>query len=275
MKKLGLILVLALSSASTSAADDHEAAAAVDDVIIVRIVDDGWGEANPETVERLLDHTARHFLQHFPDRLVGVVEIKPKGGPIVLFRRGPAGEYRVRLNTGDRYWSQYVFQFSHELCHILTNYDDDPHGNDWFEEALCELASLYVLRQMGEVWKTDAPYPHWKAYAAHLTTYAQQRIDKASMDERVTLAQWYRQHEKTLRRFATRRSLNNVVAVELLPLFESQPESWEAVTWLNAAEVDHPQTFREYLRDWHDHAPPRHRLFIRKIAAKFGVSLLE
>ena len=67
--------------------------------------------------------------------------------PIVLFKRGPRGGSSL-LNTSDRYWCQYAFQFAHEIGHILCRYKDGDSTNKWFEETLCETASLYAL----EAW---------------------------------------------------------------------------------------------------------------------------
>ena len=69
-------------------------------------------------------------------------------GPIVLYQRGKQGEYIVKLNTQDRFWCQYAFQFSHEIGHILCGYKDGDASNLWFEETLGEVASLYALLRL-------------------------------------------------------------------------------------------------------------------------------
>ncbi|MBI1374805.1 MAG: hypothetical protein GC159_18955 [Phycisphaera sp.] len=263
---------LLVAGCAATMADDSAPTPPVGELTL-QIEPEGWGDAKPKTVEQLLHYTGRELLRQFPGRELDPIHVEPKGGPIVLFKRGASGEYRVKLNTGGLYWSQYAYQFSHELCHILCKYDEDPHHNDWFEESICELASLYTLRRMSETWQSDPPYPHWKPYAPHLAEYAQERIDKATLPAGMTLARWFREHEKTLYANATRRDLNNVVAVALLDLFEERPANWEAITWLNAATPTGPQTFEQYLQDWLNHAPERHRLFIRQIAARFGIAL--
>lgn len=67
--------------------------------------------------------------------------------------------------------------------------------------------------------------------------------------------------------------MNNIVAVQLLPLLEENPKNWEAVTWLNKAKSTQSQTFGDYLSDWHKHAPQRHRAFIKQIGELFGVEV--
>lgn len=124
-------------------------------------------QASLQDVEKVLYSAAGELWVFFPDRSLKPILVEPKGGPITLYKRGPNGEFRVRLATGKTYWSQYAFQFAHEFCHVLCNYREDGRGNKWFEEALCEVASLFALGRMAETWKTAPPYPNWKSYAPH------------------------------------------------------------------------------------------------------------
>ena len=235
----------------------------------IRPAAEGW-KASQADVKAVLNSAAKPLWIQFPDRQLKPILVQPRGGPIVLFRRGENGEYLVRLDTGEQYWAQYSYQFAHEFCHILCNYDEDVHRNKWFEETLCEVASLYSLRAMAEQWKTDPPYANWKSYSASLKSYADDRIAEAPLPEGQTLAQWFADHQATLYQEATNRKLNNVAAVQLLPMLEKNPASWEAVTWLNEAKSTQSQTFADYLSDWHKHAPEKHRRFIVEVGAKFG-----
>jgi hypothetical protein len=239
------------------------------DILVVR---DGW-EADRDTVRKVLESTAAELWQYFPQRELKPLVVYPKGGPITLFRRGPCGEIVIRLNTGKTFWAQYAFQFAHEFCHVLCGYDVDNHGNDWFEESLCELASIFVLRRMGQTWQTGPPFDHWKSFAPHLTSYAEDLIEPCRLGDGKTLAEWYGQHAEGLRAPAASRDLNRVVAVALLPIFEESPEHWEAVGHLNDASPDKPQPFAQFLADWRRHAPPKHHAFIGRIASQFGVAI--
>ena len=243
--------------------------AAEPDILVVR---DGWQE-DRDTVRKVFESTAREFSKYFPEQKIEPIIVYPKGGPIVFFQRGPGNEYVVHLDTGRTYWAQYAYQFSHELCHIYCRYDEDGHGNDWFEESICEMASLFVLRRMSETWKTDPPFDHWKDFAPRLADYAEQRLQDSRLKEGQTLAGWYRMHQAELHGSSKKRALNQVVAGELLPLFEASPESWQAVWYLNEAQPNQPQRFEDYLADWHQHAPEKHRAFIEKIAGQLGVEI--
>ena len=264
--RLVVALILILQTVPVQAEDRRL------DLLVVR---NGWGDVNRDTVERLLYSVADTLWQHFPERKLNSIIVRPNGGPITLYQRGPGGEILIRLNTGSTYWSQYTYQFAHEFCHVLCNYDADPHGNDWFEESICEMASLFALRQMGEGWKTNPPFAHWKNYARHLTQYADDRMAKAQLPPGQTLAQWYETHAKQLHGSATKRDLNAVIANALLPMFEKQPQHWEAVTYLNDGRPTQAQTFQAYLRDWYINSPEKHRPFISKIAQEFGLRIAD
>ena len=182
----------------------------------------------------------------------------------------------VLISLGDGRWemgdgSQYAYQFSHELCHILCNYKESGKQNKWFEEALCEMASIYSLRRMAEDWKTRPPYPHWKGYSESLNAYAQDLIDKTSVPE--DLAAWYQANKEHLSRNSGDRPKNRIVGVRLLPLFEKNPGLWQAVASLNKGARRNQQDFPAYLRAWHAHAPRRFGPQIAEIAAILGVGI--
>jgi hypothetical protein len=251
------------------------AARAADHPLDIRPAADApWG-GPIENVEKVLRSAADGLWPYFPGRTLKPILVEPKGGPITLFRRGPNGEYLMRLNTGDLLWAQHAYQFSHEFAHVLANYDEHELRNKWFEESICETASLFVLRRMSETWKARPPYPNWKDYSAALATYADQRIRAAPLPSGKTLAQWYRENEASFRQEPCQRDKNTVVAVALLPLFEKQPERWEAITWLNDGKPHGERTFAKYLGDWHARVPEKHRAIVRRIAREFAVEIEE
>jgi len=245
----------------------------------IRVAEDGWGDAEPGNIRRLLDDVASQFVTNFPVRRFEPVFVSPgSGSPIALLGRTDRGEVRVRLATRDKFWAQYSYQFAHEFCHILCRHEvhfDPKDPNQWFEESLCEAASLFALRRMAQTWKTAAPYPNWKDFAPHLGSYAQRLLDDPArrLLPGVTLAAWHRENSDALRTNSTDRTLNGVVAAELLPLFEEDAMRWEAVEFINNAATKPEKSFAEYLSAWRDNAPRKHSAFIEKIAGRFGLEL--
>lgn len=240
---------------------------------LVIVPDTGWNGARPEDVEAVLSSAGRALLRHAPQAAVPPLEVHPRGGPIVLFERAPTGAIRMHLNTGGNLWSQYAFQFGHELCHVLCRFDRDHRTHTWFEESLCETASLFVLRRMAEEWERDPPYPNWRAYAPRLADYAEQRLAASPLQSTGSLAAWFREHHERLVANPTDREQNLAVASGLLPLFEARPVRWAAVEWLNAGRPGGGLSFREHLLEWCHQAPPECTADIEAIAAAFGERL--
>jgi len=202
--------------------------------------------------------------------------VRGRNGPIVLFQRNPRGEIVVQLDTGNTFWCQYGYQFAHEFCHILCGFDEDFQGNKWFEETLCETASLFVLRAMAKSWKGDPPYAHWKDFRDSLRDYTDNVVlqrDKICEIYDVGLPEFYLDHQKELRQTPCLRDLNGAMSLVFLRLFEEQPERWEAVRWLNAKPSPDGETFQQYLQQWHDAVPTRHKAFVGRVADLFRIEI--
>jgi hypothetical protein len=241
-----------------------------------RISSEGWGGASPPDIEAVLRSAAGTLLSRTPGLTLPVLDVsRSMKDPITLYQRGPAGEIRIKLNVEGFLWSRFAFQFSHELGHVLCGAEEYPNPNMWFEETLCETASLYALSRMAETWKTRPPYPNWTDYAPSLKKYRDERVEKEGdkIPEGTSFQDWFSGLEPKLRTDPHRRSTNLTLAVALLPLFEEAPEHWNALRTLNKVRGDATRSFSRYLGDWSRSAPEHHRGFIAKIAARLGVTL--
>jgi hypothetical protein len=239
----------------------------------LRISSEGWGEASPSDIEAVLRSAAGTLLPRFPGLPLPVLEVSHSTkNPITLFKRGPAGEIRVQLAVEGRLWARFAFQFAHELGHVLCGVEEYPNPNLWFEETLCETASLYALSRMAETWKTRAPYGNWSVYAPQLKKYRDERVETESekIPEGTSLKDWFREKEPKLRADPHLRAANLTLAMALLPLFEEAPEHWGALRHLNGVRGDATRTFPRYLGDWSRSVPERHRDFIAALAARLG-----
>lgn len=248
------------------------AAPATRPALTLKLVPDGWRSASTKDAEAVFRSAASTLLPHFEGITIEPIRVSPRGGPVVLYRRVD-GHVDMRLDTSDTYWAQYAFQFSHEFCHVLCRYREKHPANQWFEESICEIASLYALRAMASRWREAPPYPNWKSYAVKLDEYAADRMDAARLPGKMTLAAWYRENEKALRAKADDRKRNQVVATALLPLFEGRPRSWRAVHHLNDEVPRTEETFEQYLLRWLRQTPEEYRPIIRAIASEFGVPM--
>lgn len=267
MKSAALLLLVLLPAAPQDAAPPK---------LELRLSKDGWGAASTADIDQVLRSAAGTLLPSFPGLKLPPLEVsRSQKDPITLYQRGPAGEIRVKLDVEGRLWARFAFQFSHELCHVVCGVEEYPNPNLWFEESLCETASLFALGRMAEEWKARAPYPNWTDYAPSLRKYRDDRVEKEreKIPEGTTLEAWFRKKEPLLRANPHLRDANLTIAIALVPLFEEEPEHWEALKHLNAVHGAADRSFSRYLGDWSRSAPEKHRAFIRKLAGRLGADV--
>ena len=230
-----------------------------------------WKDSR-ENIQHVLNSTAQTLWRHFPNRRVGKLLVRPKGGPITLSRRGSKGERYVWLDTGDVLWCQYSFQFAHEVGHVLTDNVHYKHRNMWFEESLCELCSLFAMRQLAEDWdKHDGG--KWKRYVPAVRTYVKQRVGKGKLPEGKAFKAWFEAELPSLYADRHLRMKNLVVARQLLPLFEDTPEHLATIGYLNRGDIPELKRFDSFLDNWHKQVPKKHKAFVAKVAKEFGIAV--
>jgi len=240
----------------------------------IRVMRDDWGDASTLDIRGVIASAAGELWKNFPERrLHPIIVQRSRRSPITLYRRGPKGEYLVKVTPKGRYWCQFAYQFAHEFCHILANYSHKtPVANKWFEESLCEMASIYAMRQMAVTWKTSPPYPHWKSYASAIQEYVddlQKAEDK--LPEGKTLAAWYKENSAVLRKASCMREKNRIVANSLLGLFEANPD-WVAIGYLNSGKAA-SDSLQDHLANWYRQTPAKHRKIVASIIKMFELKV--
>lgn len=241
-----------------------------------------WGRAGAPDIAKVAESAAGEIWKHCPrSRIEGIRIYHRADYPQTDYERTRDGSIHIGLATEDTRWSQLAFQFAHEFCHALAQHSEAGvrgahearHANLWFEECLCETASLFSLRRMSETWRTSPPYPNWRGYSSSLAKYASDRLGlrEHRLQTGETFRAWFAQNEAAMRAKAELREKNTIVASQLLPLFEAAPENWEAVTFLNHGPRVKGKTFARKLADWQAASPAVHRTFIARIGAVFGV----
>src|SRR5262249_46766521 len=113
----------------------------------------------------------------------------------------------------------------------------------------------------------------WKSFAEKLHDYADQRLNQTEKLNDLTFAQWYKRNEPDLKKTGTNRPKNQVVAAALLPLFEKEPNRWQAVSYLNQADPKKELSFDEYMRDWHERVPKELKPFVAEVARLFEIAI--
>jgi len=255
--------------------------AARENALAIQVLPGDWGGADRQDIEQLLYAVARELWVYFPDRRLQPITVAPTDRhPFVRYAKGVSGEYVIYLSAKGRFWSQYAYQFAHEFAHVLSNYDRNQRlaqRNQWFDESLCETASLFALRRLGTAWlkgHETVPFAHWRTYGTALQAYAGELLAQPHrvLPAKASFVEWYRGNADTLDMSPYLRERDEVVASVLLPLFEQQPEAWGAIAYLNLEDSDATGSFEQYLANWRRNAPPQHRPFIERVIGLFGLA---
>ena len=239
----------------------------------IQITPNIWGGAKATDIQKVLESTARQIIPYIWQKKLNPIKVgRSQTGPIVLYRRGSSGEYLVRLNTQRTFWSQYAFQFAHELGHIICGYKKGDSSNMWFEESICEPASLFTLIHMTEEWKNNPPYPIWKSYAPAFKKYANDRLKKYPWPKNTSIQDWYKKHKNSLEKNHSNRERNVRIASRLLPFFMNNPSGWETVAFINNQKSDNKISFKNYLQNWKEQLKTSaQEEFVSQIISAFGL----
>jgi hypothetical protein len=262
----GVMLSLALAGAVHASTQDSRALG-----LQIRVVPGGWG-IEAQDIEPVLYATADELVSMLPSKLaVPIIVSHTQGNPVALYHRGAAGEYLVRLHASGASGPLYVYEFAHELCHVLSNHDehaDTRKHNQWFEETLCETASLYALQAVAQKWELSAA-PGRAALAPRLRRFYDALLAERNRElpSGATLAAWLAEHELQLRGNPYIREKNDLVAKQLLPFFQQDPRRWRALAYLNLHAGDASAPLADYLTHWNEQAPVEHRDFIGEVRA--------
>ena len=223
------------------------------------IVNGDWGATSLRAIGAVLESAAAVLCGAFGRRADAPIRVAPwrNRPPQVFHDRRP---YEIQISARDTYWCQYVYQFSHELCHVLVNFDHvRGHRHKWFEESLCELAALFVLRRLPAAWRGSPPSGIVDAadFAPHFGTYAEYIASLTPPVDPSGLPAWLSGHMATLEADPFNRELNRVVATALLEHFLDDPSLWRDCGWLNGWTAAADRSFADHLDSWagrlHEH----------------------
>lgn len=229
-------------------------------------IDAGDFGMEEEELRTLFEETIARFPRALSRKDPPLFISRHSEGPMVLYERTPRGEVAMRLDSGDRYYAQLIYQFAHELAHVRADYQPVRHENKWLEETLCETASLFALRQLASHWEHHAPSRALRDYRENLASYADRVMEARSPLTRQTAPAFYRKHRETLRRSATERTLNGAFANLIFPLLEAEPRHWRTLATFPRAEG---ATLAQHFKAWRSATPRKHHRFLKNLESLF------
>ena len=150
------------------------------------------------------------------------------------------------------YYSQFAYQYCHELCHLMID-DEVFEDYRWFEESLCELASIYFMPLISDEWMRNHinfATSDGRLYAPLFVEYSNNIMSKDlyPFDLR-ELSNEKSEISKCLKENPYHRDLNKYVAIKLLPYFKEIVNLWEFVPSIGSIQTSMP--FPEFIESWY------------------------
>lgn len=236
------------------------------------------GEALPKDVCNLLDNVISNFYANldtsiFPKITLLVASSKcrnPRNDTPQYIRKKNFAW--IFLNTQDLFWSQYSYQFAHELCHYVIDTDFPPAIDrfGWFEESICELASLSVMDRMATTWATAPPYASWSNYSEQLRLYVDTILQAKENTIPVSFDSWLSNNLEALYKDRYNRQLNRTVAIRLFSLFKIYPQLWKTIQYLKKVRITNEMDFKIFLKAWKEILPINLLIVFKNIEDALG-----
>lgn len=244
-----------------------------------KLTDSGWGETPLDELAEVLRATTEIMFEGIPEQYLENIKVSIfswdllPGDVAYGGRAYTAGRvFNVFLKPYERDWRRYVNVFAHELCHVLDANSSTPAKFRWFEETLCQTASLYVMKRLAERWsKSEHPGQH--SYSAYLFEYFRFLYDQPHRRLRPghSLAGWYQNQGSSLENQWEDYSKNDLVARRLMPMFDGATGAWQNLIFLR--QIENAPDFQAYLRRWRQLVPVEQQAFVDSLAMAFGYNV--
>lgn len=218
----------------------------------ITICNANWGATSLRAIRGVLESVLGILTAPFEKVPAAPIHVLPwfSDSPAVADDHRP---YEVFLTARNRYWALYGFEFAQQVCHILTNYDScKGHKHKWFDETLCQLASLFALHRMADSWVANPPptVPRASAFAPYHREYAERIERQHEPPTPAGLSEWLREEIDHLEADSADRICTMTLAVALLPEFRRDPSLWVDCGVLNTWDAHGDRDFSAYLDSW-------------------------
>lgn len=139
--------------------------------------------------------------------------------------------HNIYLCVKDNDYYQWIFQFSHEYCHHLINGTMSGDWSDmlWFEETICQIASLYNMFKMVDFCKENGIEHYDSILNERLYYYLEKANNDYKLNEK---GGWFKSFAGQLRSERYKRDLYNSIAVLMYPLFIENPNLWKIILYI-------------------------------------------
>lgn len=204
---------------------------------------------NPQqnkTLAQLIETIVNEFGELIPSGPVtGLKPVQvindPIAGPTLYWPLNDK-QYMVGLNCKPGAYAKAVFQFAQQLCHIYI----DPRIKNWFVESVCSLAGYYFLERFAHNPEFDHIRSQFSDDSLSFEDYYNKKIrfnySDIDLVQHQHSSNWIKREVKKLQesRDWSNQTLNNMVALELLPYFRDDKENWQLLQYIGKSSNPSP-----------------------------------
>lgn len=224
-----------------------------------------WGKVNQKEIIILLDSIVNLFYENLDINLITkkdvyVANSRNRPDPIKHGQIVKYAKYNIiYLNACGQNWYSFTYDFSHELCHHILDNNFYVQKFGWFEEAICALASIFVIDKMADMWRINPPCQNWKSYSNVLRSSLNNYLNKTKYKHHNDFNQWLSRNIKILYQDRNKYRKTNVVAQMLWPFFKQQPTLWTTIQYMKNNNITSGMTFNDYLSIWEVNVPDKYK----------------
>lgn len=236
-----------------------------------------WGNIETAEIESLCTNVVAHFQQYLRDeyKINEPISVYYNSrGPFIMYR--DSGLHSIAISAKAENIPQFIYQFSHEVCHVLQDYEIISPGNPnlWFQESICMMASIWVLKEMYETWEQNMPIK-WRKQRPGILDYVDRIMSRPGSQYYNTPEKWIVDNEDALRADFINPFTHHILVSQLsynfLDNFEDNPQGWNAVAQIPSITGD----MEVYMRDWYNTIDTEDKQFVQDLATEMGIDVLS
>ena len=127
----------------------------------IRLGLSNWGTAQKVEVLSVLE-SSKQVLLPYSERIQqsSIVVESTKAMPSTLYKRTNTDEIQIKISAKDRYWCQYVFQFAHELGHIMCGFKKVIRPTNGLRRAFVKQHLCMCLKNCPPIGLLPHPIRH-------------------------------------------------------------------------------------------------------------------
>ena len=219
-----------------------------------------WGMSPPNAVIRVLlraRDVSLSGIELFSDRQPKTIRIESRadGFPAIWLHESNPDMAWILVTIGACDWCQLVYQFGHELGHVLCNSWDKlarPSAPcQWFEESLAEAFTLRGLGLLAESWEHDPPFNGDADFANSIRQYRNDRIKRyEAQTPNQNCASWFHTARSVLDLRGGESGAEGPATLEILAELEKSNACVEDLGAVNRWPLRSAVPLEDYLALW-------------------------